>query len=96
MIEDLWYKNAIIYSLDLDTFMDGNGDGVGDLPGLIERLDYLEFAGRRCDLAGAVSALAESRQRLRHQRLLRRRSSLRLERRLRRVRATTRASAACA
>jgi maltose alpha-D-glucosyltransferase/alpha-amylase len=45
MIEDLWYKNSIIYSLDLDTFMDGNGDGVGDLPGLIDRLDYLHSLG---------------------------------------------------
>lgn len=45
MIEDLWYKNSIVYSLDLDTFMDGNGDGVGDLPGLINRLDYLNSLG---------------------------------------------------
>jgi maltose alpha-D-glucosyltransferase / alpha-amylase len=45
MIDDLWYKNAIIYSLDLDTFMDANGDGVGDLPGLIDRLDYLNSLG---------------------------------------------------
>jgi maltose alpha-D-glucosyltransferase/alpha-amylase len=45
MIEDLWYKNSIIYSLDLDTFMDSNGDGVGDLPGLINRLDYLNSLG---------------------------------------------------
>ncbi|WP_116813567.1 alpha-amylase family protein [Steroidobacter cummioxidans] len=45
MIEDLWYKNSIIYSLDLDTFMDANGDGTGDLPGLINRLDYLNSLG---------------------------------------------------
>lgn len=45
MIDDLWYKNSIIYSLDLDTFMDGNGDGIGDLPGLIDRLDYLNSLG---------------------------------------------------
>jgi maltose alpha-D-glucosyltransferase/alpha-amylase len=45
MINDLWYKNAVIYSLDLDTFMDANGDGVGDFEGLIERLDYLEALG---------------------------------------------------
>lgn len=43
MIRDLWYKNAIIYSLDLDSFMDGNGDGIGDFDGLMRRLDYLEF-----------------------------------------------------
>jgi maltose alpha-D-glucosyltransferase/alpha-amylase len=45
MIEDLWYKNDVIYSLDLETFMDGNGDGVGDFTGLISRLDYLQSLG---------------------------------------------------
>lgn len=45
MIDDLWYKNAVIYSLDLETFMDGNGDGVGDFAGLIARLDYLHSLG---------------------------------------------------
>jgi maltose alpha-D-glucosyltransferase/alpha-amylase len=45
MIEDLWYKNAIIYSLDLESFMDANGDGVGDFEGLVRRLDYLESLG---------------------------------------------------
>jgi maltose alpha-D-glucosyltransferase / alpha-amylase len=45
MIEDLWYKNAVIYSLDLETFLDANGDGVGDFEGLIRRLDYLEYLG---------------------------------------------------
>lgn len=41
MIEDLWHKNTVIYSLDLETFMDANGDGIGDFEGLIRRLDYL-------------------------------------------------------
>jgi maltose alpha-D-glucosyltransferase/alpha-amylase len=45
MIEDLWYKNAIIYSLDLETFMDQNGDGIGDFEGLCRRLDYLHALG---------------------------------------------------
>ncbi len=45
MIEDLWYKNSIIYSLDLETFMDADGDGVGDFEGLMRRLDYLESLG---------------------------------------------------
>jgi len=45
MIEDLWYKNAIIYSLDLETFMDGNGDGTGDFEGLCSKLDYLDAMG---------------------------------------------------
>ena len=45
MIQDLWYKNSVIYSLDLETFMDANGDGVGDFEGLMRRLDYLESLG---------------------------------------------------
>jgi maltose alpha-D-glucosyltransferase / alpha-amylase len=45
VIEDLWYKNTVIYSLDLETFLDSDGDGVGDFEGLIERLDYLQFLG---------------------------------------------------
>ena len=42
MIDDLWYKNAVIYSLDLETFMDSGDDGIGDFEGLMRRLDYLE------------------------------------------------------
>lgn len=45
IIADLWYKNAVIYSLDLQSFMDSNGDGVGDFEGLSRRLDYLEALG---------------------------------------------------
>jgi len=42
---NLWYRNAVIYSLSVETFMDGNGDGVGDFVGLRGRLDYLEGLG---------------------------------------------------
>jgi maltose alpha-D-glucosyltransferase / alpha-amylase len=45
MIEDLWYKNSVIYSLDLETFQDSDGDGVGDFDGLMRRLDYLDALG---------------------------------------------------
>lgn len=45
MIEDLWYKNAVLYALNVDSFMDGNGDGCGDFEGLTRRLDYLESLG---------------------------------------------------
>lgn len=38
---DHWYKNAIIYCLDVKTFADGNGDGIGDFVGLNGKLDYL-------------------------------------------------------
>ena len=45
MPDDRWFRNAVIYSLSVETFMDGNGDGVGDFPGLCSRLDYLESLG---------------------------------------------------
>ena len=45
MINDLWYKNAIVYCLSVETFMDANGDGVGDFEGLLRRLDYLQGLG---------------------------------------------------
>ena len=45
MINDLWYKNAIIYCLSVGTFMDSNGDGCGDFQGLMRRLDYLQGMG---------------------------------------------------
>ncbi|MFW6359409.1 MAG: alpha-amylase family glycosyl hydrolase, partial [Chroococcales cyanobacterium] len=45
---DLWYKNAVLYSLDVETFMDGNGDGIGDFEGLTKRLGYLDGLGITC------------------------------------------------
>ncbi len=45
MINDLWYKNAIVYCLSVATFMDSNGDGMGDFQGLARRLDYLHGLG---------------------------------------------------
>ncbi|MGH8140040.1 MAG: alpha-amylase family protein [Steroidobacteraceae bacterium] len=45
MINDLWYKNTVIYCLSVATYMDSNGDGVGDFPGLMRRLDYLHGLG---------------------------------------------------
>ena len=45
MIDDLWYKNAIVYCLSVESFMDANGDGVGDFKGLMRRLDYLAGLG---------------------------------------------------
>ena len=45
MIEDLWYKNTVIYSLDVESFMDASGDGCGDFEGLTRRLDYLQALG---------------------------------------------------
>ena len=45
MIKDLWYKNAIVYCLSVGTYMDANGDGIGDFQGLMRRLDYLHGLG---------------------------------------------------
>ena len=45
MINDLWYKNAVIYCLNVGTYMDSNADGVGDFGGLMRRLDYLHGLG---------------------------------------------------
>jgi maltose alpha-D-glucosyltransferase/alpha-amylase len=46
--DPLWYKDAIIYELHVRAFYDSNGDGVGDLPGLIQKLDYLQDLGVTC------------------------------------------------
>jgi len=43
--EPLWYKDAIIYELHVRAFADSDDDGVGDFPGLVDRLDYLEELG---------------------------------------------------
>lgn len=45
---DLWWKSAIIYCLDVETFMDADGDGTGDLRGLAQRIDYLAQLGVTC------------------------------------------------
>lgn len=45
---DLWYKNAVIYSLDVETFVDSNGDGIGDFAGLTHRLDHISGLGANC------------------------------------------------
>ena len=45
MINDLWYKHAVVYCLSVATYMDSNGDGIGDFQGLMRRLDYLHGLG---------------------------------------------------
>jgi maltose alpha-D-glucosyltransferase/alpha-amylase len=46
--EPSWYKEAIIYELPVKSFFDSNNDGVGDFPGLLEKLDYVESLGVTC------------------------------------------------
>ncbi|MDB5515075.1 MAG: trehalose synthase protein, partial [Tardiphaga sp.] len=45
MIDDLWFKNGVFYCLSVGTYMDANGDGIGDFKGLLRRLDYLHGLG---------------------------------------------------
>ena len=46
MEEDfLWWRDGVIYQIYPRSFADSNGDGIGDLPGIIGKLDYLEELG---------------------------------------------------
>jgi len=47
-LRDLWYKDAVIYCLDVDRFMDASGDGIGDFRGLKDRLTYISGLGATC------------------------------------------------
>jgi maltose alpha-D-glucosyltransferase / alpha-amylase len=47
-LRDQWYENAIFYCLDVETYADSDGDGVGDFRGLTRRLDYLAGLGVTC------------------------------------------------
>lgn len=55
---DLWWKNAVIYCLDIETFCDSDGDGVGDFAGAAQRLDYLAELGITCDWVPVSSPVA--------------------------------------
>ena len=46
--DPLWYKDAIIYELHVRAFADSNNDGIGDFPGLLSKLDYLQDLGVTC------------------------------------------------
>jgi maltose alpha-D-glucosyltransferase/alpha-amylase len=46
--DPLWYKDAILYELHVRAFADSNGDGIGDFPGLLTKLDYLQDLGVTC------------------------------------------------
>ncbi|HSD65227.1 MAG TPA: maltose alpha-D-glucosyltransferase [Vicinamibacteria bacterium] len=48
MPDDLWYKDAVFYELHVKAYADANGDGMGDFPGLVGRLDHLKSLGVDC------------------------------------------------
>src|SRR5688572_13629516 len=43
-----WYKNAVIYCLAIESFLDSNDDGIGDFPGLRQQLNYIANLGANC------------------------------------------------
>jgi maltose alpha-D-glucosyltransferase / alpha-amylase len=47
-MKDSWYHNAIFYALDVETYMDSDGDGIGDFVGLMQRLHHLSGLGINC------------------------------------------------
>jgi trehalose synthase len=48
LTSDLWWKTAVVYCLDVETYADGNGDGCGDFRGLIQNIDHLARLGVTC------------------------------------------------
>jgi maltose alpha-D-glucosyltransferase/alpha-amylase len=48
MTDPLWYKDAVLYELHVKAFFDQNDDGIGDFPGLTQKLDYLQWLGVDC------------------------------------------------
>jgi maltose alpha-D-glucosyltransferase/alpha-amylase len=46
--DPLWYKDAVIYQAHVRTFLDTTGDGIGDFPGLTQKIEYLEGLGVNC------------------------------------------------
>ena len=72
-----WWRYGIFYQIYPRSFQDFNGDGVGDINGVIARLAYLEVPWYKCGLAVADLSFADGGFRLRHFRLHRHRSAIR-------------------
>src|SRR5690606_727742 len=45
MMERHWWKESVVYQIYPRSFMDSNGDGIGDINGIIQKLDYLKSLG---------------------------------------------------
>ena len=83
MDDYLWWRDGVIYQIYPRSFADCNGDGLGDLPGIISRLDYLADLGIDAIWLSPIYPSPGCRFRLRHQRLLQHRPALRHPGRLR-------------
>ncbi len=64
-----WWKEAVAYQIYPRSFRDSNGDGIGDLNGITEKLDYLKGLGIDLSLDLPDVQIPQRRQWLRHQRL---------------------------
>ena len=76
-----WLASTVMYEIYPQSFADSDGDGIGDLRGIIEPAGLPRLAGRGLALAEPVLCLADARRRLRRQRLPGGRASLRHHRR---------------
>lgn len=47
-MEKKWWKESVVYQIYPKSFKDSNGDGVGDIRGIIQKLDYLKELGGKC------------------------------------------------
>ncbi len=61
-----WYHKTSIYQIYPRSFYDSNHDGIGDIQGIIQKLDYIKELGFEFDLVLAVLCLASSGLRLRY------------------------------
>ena len=48
MVKTDWFKDAVIYQIYPRSFCDSNNDGLGDIPGITSKLDYLKDLGVNC------------------------------------------------
>ena len=50
-VKNQWWKKSVVYQIYPRSFMDSNGDGIGDINGIVEKLDYLKRTWSGCTVA---------------------------------------------